>query len=196
VAALDGRPDTAVDRLSDAQVLIEQAGDRHFVAAFPALARAHLALAGQSWDAAAEAALDAVRLAGRGAGVIEQAAAAITAARALRRASPEEPSAAEDLVARARTLLRPCANPGPMVLAWLAAEPAAAVPPTDGPPPLTEREIDILALLPGPMTQRDLAAALFVSPNTLKTHLGAIYRKLGAQSRADAVLRARRAGLL
>jgi LuxR family maltose regulon positive regulatory protein len=46
------------------------------------------------------------------------------------------------------------------------------------------------------MTQRDLAAALFVSPNTLKTHLGAIYRKLGAQSRADAVLRARRAGLL
>lgn len=201
VTVLDGRPDAADDRLSEAQVLIEQAGDRHFVAAFPALARAHLALAGESWVAAVAASRDAVRLAGRGAGVIEQAAAAITAARALRRASPEEPSAADDLVARTRALLRRCADPGPVVLAWLAAEPAAvgrptAGPSTDGPPPLTEREIDILALLPGPMTQRDLAAALFVSPNTLKTHLRSIYRKLGAQSRADAVLRARRAGLL
>jgi LuxR family maltose regulon positive regulatory protein len=83
-----------------------------------------------------------------------------------------------------------------LVPGWLAAEPAAAAPIGDGQPPLTDREIAILALLPGPMTQRDLAAALFVSPNTLKTHLRSIYRKLGAQSRADAVLRARRSGLL
>lgn len=195
LSVLDGAPDAAAGRLADAQALIEQVGDRHFVAAFPALARARLALSAQDWSAAADAARDAIRLAGRGAGLIEQAAAAVTAARALRRASPEN-AAADDLVTRTRALLRQCADPGPVVLAWLAAEPAATAPLPDGPPPLTDREIDILALLPGPMTQRDLAAALFVSPNTLKTHLRAIYRKLGAQSRADAVLRARRAGLL
>jgi len=196
VAVLEGRPEVAADRLADAQSLIEQAGDRHFVAAFPALARARLALDEENWSAAADAARAALQLADRGAGRIEQAAAAITAARALRRASPEKSDEADGLVARAQELRRQCADPGPVLQAWSAAERAATAPPADGPPPLTGREIDILALLPGPMTQRDLAAALFVSPNTLKTHLRAIYRKLGAQSRADAVLRARNAGLL
>lgn len=196
VAVLAGRPEAAAGPLDHAQALIEQAGDRHFVAAFPALARAHLAMSEGDRTTAASAAGDAVRLADRGAGRIEQAAAAVTAARAVRHAEPENTSLAEDLVARARELLRRCPDPGPVVLAWSAAEPPAAARDCDGRPPLTEREIDILALLPGPMTQRELAAALFVSPNTLKTHLRAIYRKLGAQSRADAVLRARRAGLL
>ena len=61
---------------------------------------------------------------------------------------------------------------------------------------LTERERAILALLPGPLSQREIAAALFVTPNTLKTHLRAVYRKLGAASRHDAVVRARSLGLL
>ena len=37
-------------------------------------------------------------------------------------------------------------------------------------------------LLPGPLSQRELAQSLFVTPNTLKTHLRANYRKLGADS--------------
>jgi len=36
----------------------------------------------------------------------------------------------------------------------------------------------------------EIAADLFVTPNTLKTHLRAIYRKLGAESRDEAVIRA------
>lgn len=192
VAVLDGSPEVAAGRLADAQARIAQAGDRHFVAAFPALARARLALDEGNWPAAEDGARTALRLTDRGAGRIEQAAAAITAARALRHTWPEKPDAADGLVARARALLRQCADPGPVVQAWSAAESSTA----DGQPPLTDRETGILALLPGPLTQRDLAAALYVSPNTLKTHLRAIYRKLGAQSRADAVLRARRAGLL
>jgi LuxR family maltose regulon positive regulatory protein len=40
------------------------------------------------------------------------------------------------------------------------------------------------------------AANLFVTPNTLKTHLRAIYRKLGAESREEAVIRAREGGLI
>jgi LuxR family maltose regulon positive regulatory protein len=46
------------------------------------------------------------------------------------------------------------------------------------------------------MSQRQLASTLFVTPNTLKTHLRAIYRKLGAESRGEAVIRAREQGLL
>src|SRR5215471_15290007 len=62
--------------------------------------------------------------------------------------------------------------------------------------PLTDRELTILRLLPAPTPQRELASALFVTPNTLRTHLRAIYRKLGAESRDDAVIRARERGLL
>ena len=51
-------------------------------------------------------------------------------------------------------------------------------------------------MLPGPMTQRELAQSLFVTPNTLKTHLRAIYRKLDTVSRAQALLRAHDLGLL
>jgi LuxR family maltose regulon positive regulatory protein len=62
--------------------------------------------------------------------------------------------------------------------------------------PLTDRELTILRLLPAPTSLRELAAQLFVTPNTLKTHLRAIYRKLGAESREEAVIRARERGLL
>jgi LuxR family maltose regulon positive regulatory protein len=37
---------------------------------------------------------------------------------------------------------------------------------------------------------RTPASALFVTPNTLRTHLRAIYRKLGPESRDNAVIRA------
>jgi LuxR family transcriptional regulator, maltose regulon positive regulatory protein len=49
---------------------------------------------------------------------------------------------------------------------------------------------------PAPASLRELAADLFVTPNTLKTHLRAIYRKLGAESREEAVIRAREGGLI
>ena len=41
-----------------------------------------------------------------------------------------------------------------------------------------------------------MAAALHVSVNTVKTHIGGLYAKLGVSSRADAVARARQVGLL
>ena len=53
--------------------------------------------------------------------------------------------------------------------------------------PLTERETAILALLPSPLSQREIAATLYVSHNTLKTHLRAIYQKLGVSGREEAV---------
>ncbi|MFL6064681.1 MAG: LuxR C-terminal-related transcriptional regulator [Friedmanniella sp.] len=53
--------------------------------------------------------------------------------------------------------------------------------------PLTDRETDILRLLQGPLSLTEIAATLYLSPNTVKTHTQAIYRKLGARSRTEAV---------
>jgi LuxR family transcriptional regulator, maltose regulon positive regulatory protein len=63
-------------------------------------------------------------------------------------------------------------------------------------PDLIDRERAILGLLPGPVRRDEIAAALDVSVNNAKTHLGALYAKLGVSSRADAVTRARQLGLL
>ena len=58
------------------------------------------------------------------------------------------------------------------------------------------RERELLRLLPTHLSNQAVARELFVSLNTVKTHLKSIYRKLGATSRADAVTKARAAGLL
>lgn len=62
------------------------------------------------------------------------------------------------------------------------------VPPTSRNPvePLTARERDVLCMAATGMTVDDIARSLFVSPNTVKTHLGHIYGKLDARSRAEA----------
>jgi LuxR family maltose regulon positive regulatory protein len=73
--------------------------------------------------------------------------------------------------------------------------PAAGDRPGDG-EDLTERELAVLRLLPTSLSRREIADALYVSPNTVKTHAKGIYRKLDASSREDAVARARELGLL
>jgi LuxR family maltose regulon positive regulatory protein len=62
--------------------------------------------------------------------------------------------------------------------------------------PLTPAERRVLGLLPTHLTDAQIAAQLFVSRNTVKTHVKSLYRKLQVSSRADAVGRARDLGLL
>ncbi len=62
--------------------------------------------------------------------------------------------------------------------------------------PLTHRERSVLVLLPTMMTNTEIADELFVSVNTVKVHLKALYRKLGVSSRRRAVLRAQELGLM
>ena len=61
---------------------------------------------------------------------------------------------------------------------------------------LTSREIDVLRLLSSRLTSHEIAQALFISMNTLKSHMKSIYHKLGVNSRAEAVSAAGTRGLL
>ncbi|MGY1616746.1 LuxR C-terminal-related transcriptional regulator [Geodermatophilus sp. SYSU D00691] len=200
VAVLTGDLRSAEDALGRADAAVADARvDTHFVAMFPALAAARLAMVRGRWADAASHSGAAAELAGRGAGRVEQAAAFTTAAEAARRAGPDHGPDAERWLDAAAAVLRDCADPGPTVRDWFGREQRARRQrPTTAAPTerLTERELAILALLPTTMSQRQMAGSLFVSPNTMKTHLRAIYRKLGAESRDDAVLRARSLGLL
>jgi LuxR family maltose regulon positive regulatory protein len=62
--------------------------------------------------------------------------------------------------------------------------------------PLSEREMAVLRYLPSRLSNREIGAELFVSLNTVKSHLRTIYRKLGVERRDEAVRRARQLGLL
>jgi len=62
--------------------------------------------------------------------------------------------------------------------------------------PLTSREVEILGLLAQGYSNQKIAERLYVSINTVKTHVSNLFEKLGASSRVDALLRARSARLL
>jgi LuxR family transcriptional regulator, maltose regulon positive regulatory protein len=76
-------------------------------------------------------------------------------------------------------------------------EAQAPRPPAERPSvPLTSSEQAVLRFLPSHMTNEEISQALFLSINTVKTHLRSAYRKLGVGSRREAIARGRRIGLL
>jgi LuxR family transcriptional regulator, maltose regulon positive regulatory protein len=60
--------------------------------------------------------------------------------------------------------------------------------------PLSERELTVLGLLASRLTTAEIARTLFISPNTLKSHIKSIYRKLDASSRSEAVYKGQEQG--
>ena len=77
--------------------------------------------------------------------------------------------------------------------ARLAQERGSSIP---GASALTGAELRLLPLLSTHLSFAEIAAELFLSPNTAKTHAVSIYRKLNAGTRGQAVSRARELGLL
>jgi LuxR family transcriptional regulator, maltose regulon positive regulatory protein len=141
----------------------------------------------------------AVELADRGAGRLEVAAATVALARILHlRGDVEE---ARRAARNARSMLERCHDQGILDGGLTALErgalrtAVAANAPQAG-EELTDRELAVLRLLPTELSRREIAAALYVSHNTVKTHVKGIYRKLDASSREDAVARARELGLV
>jgi LuxR family transcriptional regulator, maltose regulon positive regulatory protein len=83
------------------------------------------------------------------------------------------------------------------ILSLLAGRKLA--PPPAGPPPLeplSGSEIRVLRYLPTNLSMRQIASELYVSHNTVRTHIRHLYEKLGTHTRAEAVDRARALGLL
>jgi LuxR family maltose regulon positive regulatory protein len=116
------------------------------------------------------------------------------------RASTGDPDGARSAVREAGQTLSACPSPAALAhvvadaerrLRGKAAHSAALA--DDG---LSSRELEVLRLLPSEMSFREIGNALFISHNTVKTHTSRIYRKLGADTRAEAVARARELRLL
>jgi LuxR family transcriptional regulator, maltose regulon positive regulatory protein len=91
-----------------------------------------------------------------------------------------------------------CNSAAPLLAGILDALPAS-VDDVDGrgpAEPLSERERAVLRLMPTILANTEIAGELFVSVNTVKTHLRSIYRKLDVGSRREAVAKARELRLL
>jgi LuxR family maltose regulon positive regulatory protein len=100
------------------------------------------------------------------------------------------------LLDEARSVLGRCPDPGIAGRHLARAESRHGT--TPGPAPagshveeLTDRELAVLRYLPSGLNQREIAKELYVSINTVRTHCGAIYRKLGVGDRHAAVQTAR-----
>ncbi|HEY6746298.1 MAG TPA: response regulator transcription factor, partial [Mycobacteriales bacterium] len=100
--------------------------------------------------------------------------------------------------ARGESVLAP--SVAAKVVARVAAMPDRSDP--DEPPrqpladPLTARELEILRHLAAGRSNREIAAAVFLSEGTVKNHVSSILAKLGARDRTQAALRASALGLL
>lgn len=107
----------------------------------------------------------------------------------LKRARLAQIAHAVRLVAAGESLLFPDA-----VRALVAARPAA--PTRDRHPALTARETEILRLMATGLSNRDIAADLVISLETVKTHVGNVFAKLGAANRTQAVIIAYETGVV
>jgi LuxR family maltose regulon positive regulatory protein len=106
---------------------------------------------------------------------------------------------ARALVEQARELIEQSTDPGvlPAILQQTRrALDTAPHRPITVTAPLTERELAVLRLLPGQLSTREIGRELYVSVHTIRSQVQAVYRKLHASNRAEAIARARQLGLL
>jgi LuxR family maltose regulon positive regulatory protein len=106
---------------------------------------------------------------------------------------------ARKLVDEARELAGRCTDPGMLPSLLEQVTRALSIAPgrqAQIAAPLTERELAVLRLLATQLSTREIARELSVSVNTIRSQVQAIYRKLVATSRAEAVTSARQLKLL
>jgi LuxR family maltose regulon positive regulatory protein len=106
---------------------------------------------------------------------------------------------ARALVEQARELIEGFADAGILPALLEQADRALGSPPrrrVELTAPLTERELAVLRLLATPLSNREIGRELYVSVNTVRTHVQAVYRKLEVATRAEAVTHARQLGLI
>jgi LuxR family maltose regulon positive regulatory protein len=102
---------------------------------------------------------------------------------------------AREIFAEAGALLAECPDPGVLPDRLDAAQQIQSLKTsTNG--QLSERELTVLRMLSGGMTEREIGHELFLSFNTVHSHVKSVYRKLAVSSRAEAIARARAAAPL
>lgn len=107
---------------------------------------------------------------------------------------------AEDLVSAVRVVARGDSLLAPQVTGRLIREFTRQRRTRPQPPPalstLTAREAEVLVLIAGGLSNGEIAARLFVSEHTVKTHVARVFTKLGLRDRAQAVMLAYEAGVV
>jgi LuxR family maltose regulon positive regulatory protein len=104
--------------------------------------------------------------------------------------------AAAVAIREARAAVDSCPDPGVLRERIEALEQSAQARPRRQETKLTNRELVVLRMLKGPLSERDIGRELYLSHNTVHSHTRSIYRKLGVSSRAEALQRALALGLL
>jgi LuxR family maltose regulon positive regulatory protein len=200
----DARDWTAAERrLSQVEEMytVEPIVREHFGALAAHLAAAALAEDRGDFAGVARELERAVAVGRRGAGLPERACALLRLADARRVGG--DLAAARELTIEARAALDACPDSQELDARLRVAERMlhlASVretrPGAQSGEALSERELAVLRLLPTGLSQREIGERLYVSMNTVKTHLRNVYRKLEAPTRKSAVTRARELGLL
>jgi LuxR family maltose regulon positive regulatory protein len=195
--ALAARPESEVAQLALARVLIARADAPAREQAVALLARLL-----QAAEAEGRAGIQIEALALRGLAlwqVGDRAGAMVSLERALRLAEPEGyVRLFADLGHPMTRLLREARSRDVMpdyVARLLAACGADLTLEGAGsgalPEPLSAREQEVLKLIAAGLTNREIASALVISPETVKKHTGSIYGKLGVRGRTEAAVKAR-----
>ena len=99
-------------------------------------------------------------------------------------------------IAEARTVIDSCPDPGILEKRLAALDKRQPSRNGNGSEALSERELTILRLLSGTLSQRDIGRELYLSHNTIHSHTKSIYRKLAVSSRSEAVNHARELKLI
>jgi LuxR family maltose regulon positive regulatory protein len=199
-AFFDGRPSDARELSDEALRIAEADGlDRHFTAALAHVCRGRLLIrSGALADAehtlqCAEESLTAID------GGEPHVRALCRLSRAALEDARHDAAAARAAVRGAADSAARCAAPG--VLDDLLAGAEERCSRTAGADAQAVRELSpterrVLRALCGPLTLREIASELYVSHNTVKTQVRAIFRKLDAHSRSSAIVQARERGIL
>jgi ATP/maltotriose-dependent transcriptional regulator MalT len=103
---------------------------------------------------------------------------------------------AADLVDEARAVIDSCPDPGVLRQRLEAVEQPRRAHPRPRDNGLTDRELVVLRMLRGPLTEREIGRELYLSHNTIHSHTKSIYRKLGVSARSEATEKAHELGLI
>jgi DNA-binding CsgD family transcriptional regulator len=136
-------------------------------------------------------------LSGNAISPLSQILGAADAYQAMREPRPyREPRTPDEAAAELRADVRASRRDGDAVDTVLAAAGYRVVRRREGPAGLTPREVEVLRLVAGGLSNKEIARRLVISPKTAGNHIEHIYTKIGTSNRAAASMFAMRNGLL